>query len=280
MKLRPLLIAFSWALCAAPAFGQSLSPDRLMSQGEIALLPPFCQDVQSVNGWAQGGRESPRSPMWIAKMGRSFWDMHHYCWARAYANRANNAAATKPQRDYLLKTAIDDMMYVVRRAPAEGMVMLPEIFYLIGQYQIQLGQIGEAAASFKRSRETKADYWPAYAGHADVLLQLGKRNDAKQLLEQGLAIMPNEPALKSRYDRIVSGGSASTPLKNAVLPKAAVRSDAAANKASIAADPAAVAAAVAAAAKPAAPANSVSPAATPTAAPGAEAAAAPASSPK
>ena len=277
MKLRQLCIVFSWALCAVPAFGQSLSPDRLMSQGEIALLPPFCADVQSVNGWAQGGRESPRSPIWLAKMGRSFWDMHHYCWARAYANRANNAAATKPQREYLLKTAIDDMMYVVRRAPAEGMVMLPEIFYLIGDYQLRLGQVGEAAASFKLSRETKADYWPGYAGHADLLLQLGKRNEAKQLLEQGLAIMPNEPALKSRFDRIVSGGSASTPLKNtAATPKAAA-------KVGAPADAAAVAAAVAAAAaKPAQPAVVNAPAATPAPTAGGtdSAAAAPASSPK
>lgn len=261
MKFRSFCLLSAWVVGVAPAMAQSLSPDRLMSQGEIALLPAFCQDVQSVNGWAQGGRESPRSPYWLSKMGRSFWDMHHYCWARAYANRAKSAVATKPQRDYLLKTAIDDMMYVVRRAPAEGMVMLPEIFYLIGEYNLQLGQIGEAAAAYKRSRETKVDYWPAYAGHADLLLQLGKRNDAKALLEQGLGVMPNESALKSRYDRIVAGGSASTPLKNAAAaPKVAARKDLV-DKTAVPATPAATAvpaapATTAPSAAPAAPASS------------------------
>ncbi len=189
-------LALGLALGAAHA-----SYERNLTRGELALMPAFCQDVQTVNGWEQGVRESPRAPMWVSKLGRSFWDMHHYCWARVAVHRSLATGLNQTQRDHLVETAIDDMQYVVRRAPPD-MALLPEIYYFMGDYYRMLRRYGEAAESFKKSRELKVDYWPAYAGHADLLLLSGQRKEARAVLEQGLQIMPDEVALKSRLERL------------------------------------------------------------------------------
>ena len=189
-------LALGLALGAAHA-----SYDRKLTPGELALMPAFCQDVQTVNGWEQGVRESPRAPTWVSKMGRSFWDMHHYCWARVAVHRSLAGGLNQNQRDHLVESAIDDMQYVIRRAPPE-MALLPEIYYFMGDYFRMLRRYGEAAESFKKSRELKADYWPAYTGLADLLLISGQRKEARAVLEQGLEVMPDEAALKSRLDRL------------------------------------------------------------------------------
>lgn len=204
------LIAAASALVMI-AFEAQANIPRL-TPGELALLPPFCQDVQTVNGWEQHVRESPRAPMWVSKMGRSFWDMHHYCWALTAAHRSRAAGLPPQQRAYLIGTAVEDLGYVVRNA-APNMVLLPEIFYWMGEFQGQLKQYGEAFESYRKSRELKPDYWPAYAGHADLLTSVGQRGEARAVLEQGLAIMPTELALRSRLERLgsaVAKGAAAT----------------------------------------------------------------------
>lgn len=196
------LIAVASALTLGLALGTAhASFDRNLTPGELALMPDFCQDVQTVNGWEQGVRESPRAPTWVSKMGRSFWDMHHYCWARVAVHRSQAVGLHQNRRDHLVESAIDDMQYVVRRAPPT-MVLLPEIYYFMGDYFKLLRRYGEASESYKKSRELKPDYWPAYAGLADLMLLSGQRKDAKAVLEQGLAVLPDEVALKSRLDRL------------------------------------------------------------------------------
>lgn len=198
-------LALALGLGAAQAqYGREMTP------GEVALMPAFCQDVQTVNGWEQGVRESPRAPMWVSKMGRSFWDMHHYCWARVAVHRSTAVGLHQNRRDHLIQTAIDDMLYVVRRAPPD-MVLLPEIYYLMGDYYRMLRRYGEAAESFRKARELKPDYWPAYAGQADLLLLSGRQSEARAVLEEGLALMPQEVALTSRLDKLKGTSKSATP---------------------------------------------------------------------
>jgi tetratricopeptide (TPR) repeat protein len=198
-----VLVALIFSMSVANALA---SWERNLTPGELALMPDFCQDVQTVNGWEQGVRESPRAPYWVSKMGRSFWDMHHYCWAGIAVHRSKKPGLNQNQRDHLIETAIDDYYYVVRRAPPT-MALMPELYYLIGDSQRQIRQYGAAIESFKMARSLKADYWPAYAGHADVLLLSNQKAEARAVLEQGLALMPNEAALKIRLDRLKSGAS-------------------------------------------------------------------------
>ena len=203
MKSRKLVAAAALTLSAVPGWAQGVAdgPGRNPTQGELALLPPFCQDAQTINGWSQFGRESPRSPMWVAKLGRGFWSIHHYCWARNAVYRAKAAGVSEYEHDYFLRSAISDMSYVIQNSDPD-MVLLPEIYYLIGDYYRQLRRSGEAIEPFEKSIELKADYWPPYAGLADVWMQIGQNGKARTVLEKGLAVMPNQAALTSRLKKI------------------------------------------------------------------------------
>jgi tetratricopeptide (TPR) repeat protein len=196
---------FAALACCALLASNSSWANRNLTAGELALMPAFCQDVQTVNGWSQGGRESPRSPFWVSKMGRSFWDMHHYCWAGVAVLRSKQPGLIKRERDHLIQTAIDDYYYVINNAP-ENMILLPEIYYLIGESHKALGQIGLAVDAFQKSRSLKPDYWPAYTGHADLLMQANLRVEARAVLLLGIAVMPDEAALKSRLEQLGAGG--------------------------------------------------------------------------
>lgn len=191
-----------------------------ITQGELALTPAFCQDVQTINGWSQHGRESPRSPFWISKMGKTFWGMHHYCWAKVNIHRSRAAGQSRQDRDFKIHSAISDYYYVVEIAPPD-FVLLPEIFHLIGEAHVMVNEYVQAIDAFQKARRIKADYWPPYEGHAKILEKLGKKTEALAVLADGLHVMPGEPNLLSVYKRM--GGSPSKlppPLLRAPSPPA------------------------------------------------------------
>ena len=195
---------FANALVVAALIGMpyqaSAAPEDI-TLGELALTPPFCMDVQAipVTGWSKDHR-SPRASHWEALMGNAFWAAHHYCWALINLNRAKIAGTPANTRRFLTGVAIDDFEYVLRHAPAD-FVLAPEIHYRIGMARVVLGEYGTAIDEFSLSRKLKPDYWPAYVGEADLLLKAGRRDEARQLVESGLKLLPDEPNLLAALSR-------------------------------------------------------------------------------
>ena len=185
------LFLCTWTLLAQ---GQAGAQVANMTPGELAVTPDFCQDVQTVNGWSQFSRPSPRSPHWVGLMGQTFWGMHHYCWALIHLQRANRAGTTAQLRAFLINEAIRDFGFVIKIAPAD-FILLPELYYRTGESYVLLGDYGSAMGEFTKSRKVKPDYWPPYVGEAKVLLKYGLNKEAVELLERGLTLMPNEPNL-------------------------------------------------------------------------------------
>lgn len=204
------LLVGAWFLLAQCQVGAQVAN---MTQGELALTPDFCQDVQTMNGWSQFSNPSPRSAHWVGLMGKTFWGMHHYCWALIHLQRANRAGATPQFRNWSIHEAINDFGFVVKIAPAD-FVLLPEIHYRIGDAYLQLGDVGSAFGEFAKSRELKPDYWPPYVAEANRMLKVGMRKEALELLEQGLALMPNEPNLVAAASR-ANGGRPKAPATSA-----------------------------------------------------------------
>lgn len=171
-----------------------------ITAGELALTPPFCQDVQVINK-VSPTNPTPRAAHWVSLMGETFWAMHHYCWALVNLQRANRGGLPQQQRHFLMREAIADFYYVIKSAPS-GFVLLPELFYRAGDVYAQLGDHGAAAGEYGKSRAVKADYWPPYAGEAKLLAKLGMKDEALRLLDKGLELMPNEPNLVAAADEI------------------------------------------------------------------------------
>jgi len=212
------LVFFLAVVLSLFAVGAQAQQPTNITRGEQALLPDFCQDAQTFNGWMQHSRESPRSAYWISKMGQTFWAVHHYCWAAIRVTRSRQPGLAPVLRDGMLEGAVADFVYVLDHS-APDMVLLPEIYYLIGEARREQRQFGPAIEAYKMSQRQKADYWPAYTGHADLLVQTGLRNEARTLLEAALKIMPEEKQLLSRLEKLkaqaADRGKAATPKRPA-----------------------------------------------------------------
>ncbi len=206
------LAAFVIAFLASTA---AVAQVRNLTWGELSLTPPVCLDVQgiSLTGWANGFRHSPRAPHWEALLGPAFWDLHHYCWALVHQQRANRAGTPLQTKRHLHEVAINDFYYVINNALERGqtdLVMLPELYYRAGDAYLQIDDPAKATVEFEKARVAKPDYWPAYVGLSTVKERIGRRKEARDLLERALEAMPGEKGLIEALARLGPGGAAPT----------------------------------------------------------------------
>jgi hypothetical protein len=177
-----------------PALAQ---PDNITSV-EIALLPQYCADAQTFNGWgSQEYNRSPNAPKWLAVMGTGFWAMHHYCWALIRLARIKSSMPPVIQNGHR-EAALADLYFVVRNTSPD-FVMLPEIYTKIGEVNLSLREEGAADEAFARARALKPDYWPAYSRWADHLIVVGQKAKARAVVEDGLAHAPTSTTLQRMY---------------------------------------------------------------------------------
>lgn len=196
---------------------------RGYTKGEWALMPEWCIDSQDgPYGSPEGAgwlNKSPRASKWVSLMGSDFWHMHHYCRALRDMQRARSATISKRDRDFVLLRALTDIEYVLNTCQPT-MVLMPEVYLKLGDLHIMRDNLGAAGLAYEQSRRLKPDYWPAYDRWIGVLIDLKKWDVARQLAQEGLAHMPDEPNLKARLQRIEAAtGRRSTPLPaQAVVP--------------------------------------------------------------
>lgn len=198
-RWRQGLAGLALTLVGAVACAQK-PPD--ITAGEMALLPEYCPDTQTMS--ATDPRGSEKAARWVAVLGNAFWGLHHYCWGLIHVNRANQAGVSALTRRGHLESAINDYKYVIANAQAD-FVLLPELYLRIGDAYMELQGYASALDAYHRSRDSKPDYWPAYVRAATVLTRLNKNADAQALLEEGMLRMPSERALIDAYKR--AGGN-------------------------------------------------------------------------
>jgi hypothetical protein len=202
--------------------GVTTAAPENITDGELALMPAYCQDVQGIKWGDQYYNPSPRAGYWVGLMGKSFWAMHHYCWGMIHIHRAKAAGVPPQIRDGMIASAISDYYYVIKNS-TPGFVMLPEIYVRVGEAEVLRRNPVGALEAFATARELKADYWPPYVRGAEVLERLGKKADARSLLEEGLKVMPGEPALQGPFERL--GGKVSNVQALAAAPVARAASE-------------------------------------------------------
>lgn len=182
--------------------GQALAQRPLnVTTGEMAMLPEYCPDTMGFKYGDQFSNTSPRAPHWVGLMGQSFWALHHYCWGLVKMRRAGAPGLPKELRHGELANAIGDFQYVVNNSTSR-FVLLPEIFLKMGDAYVLLDNFGAAQEAYANARGQKSDYWPAYVRWAEVLLKIGKKQDALSHLEECLRINASEPALRAAYTRM------------------------------------------------------------------------------
>lgn len=201
MRFPALLLAVMLAAGSAPSHADPMDMSfRNVTPGELASLPPYCVDVDL---WSRSGSNhspSPAQQRWIAMVGRTFWALHHYCWALLKARRADYVGVAPVLRSGLLASAISEANYVIEHSTPD-FPLLPEIHFRIGQFNMRLERYAEALAAWDRSRVAKADYWPPYVEIANLNLRIGRRSEALAILNEGLRHMPEEKRLHDLMER-------------------------------------------------------------------------------
>ncbi|WP_144290105.1 hypothetical protein [Ideonella sp. A 288] len=182
------------------------APENI-TDGELALLPPYCQDVQAIRYGNASYNPSPRAPHWVSVMGEAFWALHHYCWGLIHVRRSQAPGVAPVARAGMLTSAVNDYFYVIQNAP-RNFVLAPEIFLRIGEARLMLGQLGGAQEAFRTARELKPDYWPAYTRWIDVLVKNHQKAEAKVLAAEGLRFAPGSKELVDRFRKL--GGDPTT----------------------------------------------------------------------
>lgn len=167
--------------------------------GELALLPPYCKDIQGMPGYrgAAGDR-------WRGAFGNMFQHMHHYCRGLRDVMFATMAAASPAQRKFLWERSINEYDYMIRNA-GSNMALLPEIHFRRGESLVRLARLPEAEQEYERAWTLKPDYWPAYSAWAQQLIGLKLYARARSVLEAGLQHSPGEPTLTKLMAQVPGG---------------------------------------------------------------------------
>jgi tetratricopeptide (TPR) repeat protein len=200
-------LPLSLLLALTPVRADNNPPN--ITPGEVALLPEYCKDTQSFGYGDASFNTSPRAAYWVGLMGKTFWALHHQCWAMIREHRSRAAGLPRQERDGYLRGAIGDYMYVIEHS-TPGFVLLPEIYTQMAEDHVLLGNIAAAYDAFTAARRSKADYWPPYVGWARVLLKSGKRQEALAHVEQVLKLVPDDAELKRQYN-LLRNGAGSAP---------------------------------------------------------------------
>jgi tetratricopeptide (TPR) repeat protein len=197
--------ALASATCLLLAVPAAVAYDPTIDGGtfRLAQLPAYCADAQSF-----AKSYDANNKRWVPLIGSTFLHIHHYCWALQESLRARDPDVGKELRMTLYGSALENCRYVVERAPPD-FVLLPEIFLRMGQFTFERGDVANALEYFEKSRQAKAEYWPAYVEIAKANRSIGRLQHAEAALKAGLEVMPDNANLKQALDELKSA-SAST----------------------------------------------------------------------
>jgi hypothetical protein len=186
----------------------SAKPENI-TETEMRLLPSYCRDTQTFGYGDSTYNTSPRAAHWVSYMGKSFWAMHHYCWALINMNRSRRASLPANERVWYWESARGDYGYVINNSPPD-FIMLPEIYTRIGEVELLLKHPDKANDAFAKARKLKPDYWPAYSHWAEFLIQIGRRPDALKIVISGLQHSPGAKVLLEQL-RVLGGKVSDIP---------------------------------------------------------------------
>jgi len=194
-SFREIFAAAGFALAlVAP---MQVEAQRTYEPREVYLLPVYCKYTQEFRDHVPGGRNRAEIDRWTAIMGATFNHMHHYCLGLMASNRAAFLSQTSQDRTHNLHNSISEFDYVIERLPPD-FSLLPEILTKKGESLIRLDRGGEGMLELQQAVRIKAGHWPAYAAMSDHYKETGQRAKAREWLEKGLSVAPNNKALAQR----------------------------------------------------------------------------------
>jgi len=208
LRRRVMMTAVGIVFAASQSDAMAGKPEDI-TDSEMKLIPQYCPDTMGFGYGDAFYNTSPRAAHWVGLMGKGFWAMHHYCWARINMNRAQRAGVPKQARNGLWESARNDYKYVINHVTSD-FVLLPEVYTRLGEAELLLSQPNKAQESFANARKLRPDYWPAYSNWAEFLMNRGKRSEALKVVIAGLEYSPNAKVLLELF-KLLGGKPSDIP---------------------------------------------------------------------
>lgn len=131
---------------------------------------------------------------------RTNWGhMHHYCDCVRFTNRA--LRQTGNERNFELLRAIDGCDYVLRQTKSD-FFMRGEVHLQKGKALRMSGKDALAAAEFIKALSVNPNLVTAYTAYSDFYVRLGKRDEALNIISEGLKHVPTSKTLQRRYTEL------------------------------------------------------------------------------
>lgn len=168
----------------------------LVTPAEMATLPNYCAESEASPTYERYG---VRWKYWTARMGPTFNKIHHYCWGLVEMMRVRALHKGAGQEKMAgLRRAVGEYNFVIVGA-IKPFPLMPEVLLKRAEAAVMMEDWSLAYASYSDAWKLKPDYWPAYLGWAEVLNKVGKRDDARAILLEGLSQSPTAEPLRRLY---------------------------------------------------------------------------------
>lgn len=224
--MRRLIVTIGFCVVFATGVSDAMAgkPEDI-TDSEMKLIPQYCPDTMGFGYGDAFYNTSPRASHWVGLMGKGFWAMHHYCWARINVNRAQRAGVPPQRKKGLWEAALGDYKYVINNVPRD-FVLLPEVYTRLAEVELLLGQSNRAQEAFAVARKLRPDYWPAYSKWAEFLMNRNNRQEALKVVTAGLEYSPDSTVLLELYRALGGRTRMSEQSHQRGRPEAPLRSEA------------------------------------------------------
>jgi tetratricopeptide (TPR) repeat protein len=202
-----LILAFALQLQSFTAY--ALQPFAV-TEGELALMPPYCQAKYGKDRGNQTINEQFRGIY-----GDQNWlNQHHYCDALKFIIRANRSFGKKAELTYNLEQAQKGIEHLLASEQTPDWILRPEAHVHLGKIYLRMSRLGKgseakAVQNFEHAILIRADYEPAYSALSDFYADKGLKQKALDTIEEGLRHLPDSKRLLRRFKDL--GGKTPPP---------------------------------------------------------------------
>jgi tetratricopeptide (TPR) repeat protein len=173
---------------------------------EIKLMPPYCA--------ARLHRTSQEQfQHWQNVLGPDFLHTHHFCNGIGYINRSYSARSAQ-DKSFALQSAVNEISYVVKRASPTYSLM-PEVYLNRGLALSLMKKDAQAIVDMRKALELNPAFVRGYSMLADQYVALKQKDEALQVVTEGLRHVPENKRLQDLYVKL--GGK--PPFPEPVNPK-------------------------------------------------------------
>jgi|GEM_PF-4821842 len=221
------------------SFSQSYSYAQevyTVSRSELAFMPPYCTALQGKHHGMPQPQDSPLRHTIPAGCPA----VHHYCDALKFILRANRTMGSKRKNfgySYNVQNAITILKDVTEewRGVAPSCSLRAEAHTNLAKSLLRMGKQQPAAVSQAINNLNQAIYLSpsfvrSYLALTDLYIDIGEKEKAKKIIEEGFVHIPNSKALTRRYVKL--GGKPSDIKSVEKLVPATVEENDSASKAS------------------------------------------------